>query len=135
MYWRGPRYRPIGGKMLKKSFLILGLLFSTQLFACVYIDGKVGVNGETHTFNHKVEPAKEFSMPMGSFILTYSIQFPKKTGQSYLFKYKLVEKKSNKLITVTKGEEEVGMDRGHEIYAKGETGQPNSIINLKLKHH
>ena len=45
----------------------------------------------------------------------------------------LKEKKDNKLILVTQGEEEdIHEDKKREIFAKGETGQPNSIITIKL---
>ena len=131
MYRRGPRNRSIGGKMLKTFIILFTLFVSLSAFACWKAEGTFAVDGETWKFNQKFDHNKEYSFPMGTFILNLKL-VPLKGGMSTLV-YSASEKKGTKLTLVTKGEEEEikpGTER--EIYAKGEEGQPNSIITIKL---
>lgn len=67
---------------------------------------------------------------MGSFILSLKIKPGKSESHNLL--YKVEEKKGLKLILVTKGEEDIKEKKPNTIYAKGEEGQPHSIITIQL---
>ncbi len=130
MYRSWPGHSPIGGKMLKFLFLFL---FSFPAFAClgVNVDGKVAVDGQTWKMNQTFTFGREQSVRMGPYILSMTINHNK---TDFRVKYKLEEKKENKLITVTRGEEvEIDLNTSRDIMAKGLEGQPNSIITLKLR--
>ncbi len=130
MYWSGPGYSGIGGAMLKKSVTLLGLLLSFNLFACWNVEGEVAVDGETYKIHQKFIHDKEYSLPMGNFIFSLKI-IPGK-NKNHEIQYKLVEKKKLNLVVITKGEDEITEKAQKEIFAKGEEGQPNSIITIKI---
>lgn len=132
MYWCWSGHRPIGGKMLKQIFIISSLLFSLSAFACWKAKGSFAVDGETWKLSQKFEHNKTYSLPMGTFILNLTVK-PLKGGMNNLV-YTVHEKKGAKLTLVTQGEEEIKDNTDREIYAKGEEGQPNSIIIIKLNH-
>jgi hypothetical protein len=46
--------------------------------------------------------------------------------------YAVHEKKGTKMTLVTRGTEELEMNKSEDIYAKGEKDQPNTILTLKL---
>ncbi len=130
MYWRGSGHRPIGGKMLKFLFL---LFLSFPALAClgVNVEGKLAVDGQTWKMSQKFDLGKEYSVPMGPYILSMTVTHE---GKTFLSKYKVEEKKGTKLVLVTKGEEEeIELGKSRDIMAKGEEGQPNSIITINLK--
>lgn len=130
MYWSRPRNRGIGGKMLKKIIPLLFLLTSLEAFACWRAKGSFAVDGETWKIDHKFDHGKEYIFPMGSFILKMTVK-PGKTNQDLVFVVQ--EKKGTSLVLVTKGvEENIEVNKSRDIYAKGEEGQPNSIITIKL---
>lgn len=112
------------------AFLLLLLSFNT--FACWKVDGSLAVDGETYKFNQKIDHDKEYSFPMGSFILNMMIVSGK--SKTHVVKYSVSEKKGIKLTLVTKDEDEVTEGSLKEIFAKGEEGQPNTIITLKLNN-
>lgn len=115
------------------KYLAFAMLFiSLNVFACWKVEGTLGVDGETWKIEQKFDHDKEYSFPMGTFILNLTIKKGKKTD--HIVKYIVQEKKGSVLVLVTKGEEEVQENKPNEIFAKGEQGQPNSIISLKLKH-
>lgn len=121
-----------GGKMLKilASFLTL---FSLSAFACWHVDGSLAVDGEVFKFNQKVEHKKEYLFPLGNFILKFTL-YPQ-DKKNTMMRYVVQEKKGLKLLNVTTGEEEnIKENIKRDIFAKGEEGQPNSIITVKLKH-
>lgn len=120
----------IGGKMLK--LLLIGLLIiSTNAFACWKVEGTFSVDGETWKINNKFEHNKEYIMPTGNFILKLTLKSQDKKKNTLL--YVVHEKKGTTLALVTKGEEEnIEAGKEREIYARGEEGQPNSIITVKL---
>lgn len=126
--WSG--YRCLGGKMLKKSIALLGLLLSFNLFACWNVEGEVAVDGETYKINQKFVHNKEYSLPMGSFI--FSLKIVPGKSKTHEIKYKLVEKKKLSLVLITQGDDEITEKTQKEIFAKGEEGQPNSIITIKI---
>lgn len=117
--------------MLKIIFLLSTLFFSLSALACLRVEGQLGVDGETHKINQKTELNKEYSLPLGNFIFSFTLK-PAEAKKTYEMKFKLEERRANKLITITRGEEEFEENKAHEVYAKGLEGQPNSIINLKF---
>lgn len=127
--WSGNR--PIGGKMLKKLFLGSLLLLSLNAFACWKVDGSFAVDGDTWKINNKFDHGKEYSFPMGTFILTLKVRTEKDKSQTLV--YKVQEKKGTNMTLVTEGEEEaLKVGESRDVYAKGKEGQPNSIITVKL---
>ena len=122
---------PFGGKMLKFIFL---LLFTFPALACsnLFVEGSLSVDGQTWKFTRKLRGlAKEDSIPAGPYIIAMTVTHPD-TG--LFVRYKVEEKKGTSLVLVTKGEEEeLELNKGREVMAKGEQGQPNSIITIKLK--
>lgn len=96
------------------------------------MEGSFAVDGETWKIDNKIEHNKEHIFPAGTFIvkLTVKPQDKKLNTLSWV----VHEKKGNSLVLVTKGDEEdIEAGKTREIYAKGEEGQPNSIIIVKLK--
>ena len=130
MHWRGPGNRIIGGEMLRTFFILATLFFSLSAFACWRVEGNFAVDGETFKFNQKIEHNKEYKFPNSNFILSMTVKPISKVNS--LVTYKIEEKKGLKLTVITKGEEEIKSDKHNDIFAKGEEGQPNSIISIKL---
>lgn len=132
MYRGWTRDRSIGGKMLKILAVIFSFILALNVWACWKVEGNLAVDGETFKLNQKFVHGKDYSFPMGSFILSLSIH-QRKNGNNVV-KYLLQEKKGASLVLVTKGEEEIKNESSKDIFAKGEEGQPNSIITLKINH-
>lgn len=107
-------------------------LVSFSAFACWKVEGTLGVDGETFKFNQKFDHGKEYSFPMGTFILNLTLNSGK--GKIHTVRYTILEKKGVKLNLVTKGDDEVTENTKKEIFAKGEENQPNTILTLNLKH-
>lgn len=118
--------------MLKILATIFSFVLTFNVWACWKVEGSLAVDGETFKLNQKFVHDKAYSFPMGSFILNLSIH-PRKNGNN-IVKYSLNEKKGTTLVLVTKGEEEIKNDSSKDIFAKGEEGQPNSIITLRINH-
>lgn len=113
-------------------YLAFTFLFaSMNVLACWRIEGSVAVDGETYKLDFKADHGKEYIFPMGVFIYKMTVDKGKEKGKQ-LVKYVLQEKKKTALTLITKGEEEVSEGKSEDIYAKGEEGQPNSIITIKL---
>lgn len=131
MYWSWSGNRSFGGKMLKKLFLVSLILVSVNAFACWKVEGSFAVDGETWKINNKFDHGKDYSFPMGTFILTLKLRTEKDKTQTLI--YKVQEKKGINLTLVNEGEEEaIKVGETREVYAKGKEGQPNSIIIVKL---
>lgn len=131
MYRSGPGNRSIGGKMLKKLFILSLISFSLNALACWKVEGSFAVDGDTWKINNKFNHGQEYSFPMGTFILTMKIKSEKDKTQTLV--YKVQEKKGTTLTLVTEGEEEaIKVGEARDVYAKGKEGQPNSIITVKL---
>jgi hypothetical protein len=116
--------------MLKFIFL---LLITLPAFACTgfLVEGKLAVDGQTWNFSRKFKMGQSEMIPAGPYIISLAFTYPE---SGYLARYKVEEKKGTTLTTVTKGEEDqIQMEKSRDIMARGETGQPNSIITLKLK--
>jgi hypothetical protein len=118
--------------MLKSILIFILVLLSLPTLACLRIEGKVGVDGQTYKLDQKLDLNQEYNMAMGSFLFAFRLGPDPKVMNQYIFKYRLEERKNNKLVKVSEGDEEVGTTRSHEIFAKGEEGQPNSIITVKF---
>jgi hypothetical protein len=131
VHWGWARNRSIGGKMLRKIFILSLILLSFNAFACWKVDGSFAVDGETWKINQKFDHNQEYMFPMGPFILKLTLKPGKDKKQTLV--YAVHEKKGTTLTLVTKGEEEaIKVNESRDIYAKGEEGQPNSIITVKL---
>lgn len=115
---------------MKKTLLLFVLLFSQAALACWKIDGSFAIDGETYKFSQKIDHNKEYKIGGGVFILSFTVKELNKTNSEV--KYKIEEKKGTKLTLVTFGSEEVENKKSNDIFAKGEEGQPNTIITVKL---
>ncbi len=133
MYRRRTRDRPVSRKMLK-FIIFISVLISFPALACtnLFVEGSLAVDGQSWKFGHKLRGiGKEDSFQAGPYIIAMTYIYPDK---GYVVRYKVEEKKGASLTLITKGEEEeIELNKSREIMAKGETGQPNSIITLKLK--
>lgn len=119
--------------MLNKFLILFLFTFSTNVLACWQVDGSLAIDGETFKFNQKVEHKKEYLFPLGNFILKFSL-YPVDKKNTTL-KYVVEEKKDMRLQLITKGEEEnIKLNKARDIFAKGEEGQPNSIITVVLRN-
>jgi hypothetical protein len=95
------------------------------------MEGSFAVDGETWKIDNKVEHNKEHIFPAGNFIVRLTVKPQDKKLNS--LSWTVHERKANSLVLVTKGtEEDIEAGKSREIYAKGEEGQPNSIIIVKL---
>lgn len=66
-------------------------------------------------------------------IIFFSLTLITKDKKRPTLKYEIKEKTNLKIILVSKGEEEdLELDKSKDIYAKGEPGQPHSIISIKI---
>ncbi len=109
------------------------LVTSVNASACWLVKGSLAIDGETFKFTQKVEHKKEYLFPLGSFILKFTLtsQDKKNTSMNYVVQ----EKKGIRIDLVTQGKEEnIKEDVKRDIFAKGEEGQPNSILTIKLIH-
>ena len=118
---------------MKKLILIM-CLFSVNAFAYWQTEVALGIDGQTWRIeNAKIEEGKEVAIALGNYVLKMTIK--KSTQEAGLdILYTVHEKKGAKLILVNKGDDilEIGQ-KMNEIFAKGESGQPSSIITLKMK--
>lgn len=113
-----------------KYFLLVFLFIAQSALACWKAEGTFAVDGETYKFSQKINHNMEYKFPGANFILSMTLKpIDKKTTQ---VTYKIEEKKNLKLILVTMGTDEVTNSKSSDIFAKGEEGQPNSIISIKL---
>jgi hypothetical protein len=117
---------------MKVLLALMLIIASFSALACWKVEGTVGVDGETYQIHQKFDHGKEYLFPMGAFILKMTLKPGKE--KKHQVNYVLHEKKGVTLTLVTKGEDEISEDKTEEIFAKGEEGQPNTIITLKLKH-
>lgn len=125
------RDRPFGGKMLKHFFLAALMMVSMETFACWKVEGSFAVDGESWKIDQKFDYDKEYLFPMGSFIL--KLMLKKGQANTSNLAYTVQEKKGTSLTLVTKGiEEDIKEKEKRDIFAKGEEGQPNSIISIRL---
>lgn len=131
MYRSGPGDRVVGGKMLKITTVLLFMIYSLSALACWKVQGTLAVDGEVWKINQKINHDKEYGFPMGPFI--YKMTISKGEGKKHKVVYKLEEKKGLKLELITFGSDEVEPGNRREIFAKGEKGQPNTIITLKIQ--
>ena len=114
---------------MKIAFILLLLSISLASFACWKVEGQLSVDGEDYKINQKFDHAKDYSFPMGNFILNMTMKSKDKKPSVV---YALFEKKGATMTLITKGKEDLEMNKSKDIYAKGEKDQPNSIITLKL---
>ena len=116
-----------------KIFAILSLIFlSLPVLACWKIEGTLGIDGENFKFDQKIEHGKEYSLPLGTFIMNLKMNETKKKKINLSFTVQ--ERKDNKLVLITTGKEIISGNKVKDIYAKGEPGQPHSIITIKITH-
>lgn len=91
------------------------------------IKGEVSVDGEDLPFQQEVQLEKEYSLTLKSYTLNFTI-FPAKDKDKFKLNYTLKEK--NVFITI--GTDTLTMSKAKRIYAKGEQGQPNTILTFHL---
>lgn len=107
-----------------KTILFLCLLIPFHVFALT-LEGQVSVDGEDHKFKQSIELGKEYLFPMNTF--SYKITVTKAKNKKFKARFNLFEGKN----LVTQGEETIS-DKSKDFYKKGEVGQPNTIITLKV---
>jgi hypothetical protein len=116
-----------------KIFAILFLFFlSLPVLACWKIEGTLGIDGETFKFGQKIEHGKDYSIALGTFIMNLKMNEMKQKKINLSFTVQ--ERKENKLVLITNGKEMINENKVKNIYAKGEPGQPHSIITIKITH-
>lgn len=131
MYWCRPGYRPIGGAMLKNLIVLILFTLSFSAFACWKVEGKFSVDGESWKIDQKIDLKKDYTMPMGTFLV--SLNLVQNKDKSFTMKYQVHEKKGVTRTLVTSGEEENIKEKElRDIYSRGEKGQPHSIFTIKL---
>lgn len=106
-------------------------LFPLVAFANWKADVTLAVDGET--FESKAlafSSGNVLNVKLG----TYSVKLTLKEikGEKNLDVTYLVEQTSPKPVLVNKGSDLIGSSGSNDIYAKGETGQPNTIITLNF---
>nr|AIA17975.1 Unknown Function [uncultured bacterium] len=114
---------------------IFAMLITFPALACsgFQVDGKLSVDGQTWKFSRKFHLGTEEMIPAGPYIIAMTYTYPE---NGYRVRYKIEEKKGITLTMVTRGEDdEIEMNKTRDIMAKGETGQPNSIITIKLSEN
>lgn len=111
--------------MLKIIFTMM-LFVSVNAFACWKVEGTYAVDGETWKINQKFDHGKDYALPMGVFQLHMKIE------KDQTLSYKVFEKKGITQTLVTNGTEKLAIKKTNDIYAKGEEGQPNSILTLTI---
>ncbi len=117
--------------MLRQMALVALLVMSLPAEACWRLSGTFAVDGESWRFDSKVEHNREYVFPAGTFILKLTLK-PQDKKRATLV-YVVHERKEKNLILVTSGDEsDLEAGKLRDIYAKGATGQPNSIISVKL---
>lgn len=113
---------------MKKLLLFLSLI-SFNAFADWQTELTLGIDGETFASEKMIlVNAKESSIPLGRYLLKLTIT-KSKEDKFLEVSYALSEK--TKLVA--KGKDEIEDRPTNEIFAKGEKGQPNTIITLKMK--
>lgn len=115
-----------------KLLLTLLCLFPLLSFADWKADVSLAVDGET--FEAKdvtLKNGKETLSKVGDYSLKLTLKEIK--NEKNLDVTYVVEQKSPKYILVNKGSDLIGATGSNDIYAKGEAGQPNTIITLKFK--
>ncbi|MFL5783061.1 MAG: hypothetical protein ACJ76H_00545 [Bacteriovoracaceae bacterium] len=116
--------------MLKILFLFF-ITFPALACSGFLVEGKLSVDGQNWKFNRKFKLGQEEMVPAGPYIVSMTFTYPE---NGYRAKYKIEEKKGTSLVLITRGEEDdLVTGKSRDIFARGETGQPNSIITVQLK--
>ena len=115
-------------RMLILALFTLPLIASAEWKA----DLSFGVDGDTWNQQQVVfTPGKETAILFSRHQLKLSLLRNKQEGGVDVT-YLVQEKKNNTFVVVAKGTENIDDKKQSEIFAKGEPGQPNSIITLKF---
>jgi phosphopentomutase len=118
--------------MLKFLF-VLFMTFPALACSGFNVEGKLAVDGQTWKFARKFHLGSEEKIPAGPYIISMTFTYPE---IGYRVRYKIEEKKGTTLTTVTNGDDdELELGKTRDIMAKGEQGQPNSIITIKLQEN
>lgn len=113
---------------MKKLLLFLSLI-SFNAFADWQTELTLGIDGETFVSDKIIlVNAKESSLSLGRYLLKLTIS-KSKEDKFLEVSYALTEKTT----LVAKGKDDLEDRPTNEIFAKGEKGQPNTIITLKMK--
>jgi hypothetical protein len=118
-----------------KALIALICLFSINAIAGWQTEVSLGIDGETWKIQQAhFTPDKEETLNFGSYILKMTI---KKSSQENGLDviYSLLQKKGEKTLLITKGEDIIEEKSKSEIFAKGQPSQPHSIITLKFKNN
>jgi hypothetical protein len=118
--------------MLKHVVVIFTLMYAFPLLACWNLQGSYAVDGETYKFSNKVEHNKDYLFTAGAYHIKLRF-IPLEKKETLSLSYEIQERKMSGLVLVTKGQEEdVLISKQTDVFAKGEPGQPNTILSFKL---
>lgn len=119
--------------MLRLIWVLICLLFTLEVFACLRLEGSFAIDGETLKIDQQAKLGQEYSLPFQSFILSLTLHPDPKSSKAFNLKYKVEERMEKSLEMVSAGVEEISVGDEREIYAKGLGKKPHSILDLKLK--
>lgn len=116
-----------------KYFIAILVTFPALACSGFLMKGKLAVDGQSWKIERRMKLGQEEIMPAGPYIVSMTFSYPE---SSYRVRYKVEEKIGNALTLVTTGEEDdLRMGKSRDIMARGEKGQPHSILTLELQDH
>ena len=114
---------------MKALLLFILLLPLTLLAETVRFQGQVSVDGEDHKFNEAVTTDKEHSIKLGNY--TYKVKLGAAKNNKHSVSFSLYESTQKGPVLVTTGEEMIS-EKSEDFYLKGQPGQANTIITMKV---
>lgn len=120
---------------MKICFFLLMLMFSLSSWANWHAEVALGIDGETWKIERETfQDGKEGTLDIGNYVLKMTLKKTKEPNEVDL-KYTVHEKKGEKLTLINKGQDTLNEKKTNDIYAKGEPGQPHSIITIKFQNN
>jgi hypothetical protein len=105
------------------------LLISSTAFSCWKAEGSFAIVGKQWKIHHKFENHEELIFPADDFILKISFVAKKRMAT---ISYEIKQKKGLELIPISQGKEDIRPGKRIEIFAKGKTGKPDSLMTIML---
>lgn len=117
---------------MMKALILTFLVFPLLSFAQWKTDLSLSIDGETwKKAQVELNQDKESVIDFSRHQLKLSLQRNKQEGGVDVA-YLIQAKGTKGVVTIAKGTENIDDSKASEIYAKGEPGQPNSIITFKF---
>lgn len=109
------------------------MFFSLNTYANWQVEVALGIDGETWKIEQaKFEDGKDQTLNIGNYIVKMTIKRTKEE-KVLSINYQVEEKKGDKNLLISKGEDLMEDRPKNDIFAKGEKGQPHTILSLKMK--